>query len=158
MSLKTPSILALNYQQGFTLLEVLVAVAILAIGLLGLAGLQASSLRLNNSAYQRSQATNLAYSIIDQMRTNRTAALAGEYDNVNFESSPACTTNFSAPSGNTASQDIATWRNTLACALPSGTGRITRDVVTGVHIFTITAQWADNHGQETRQFQMDTAL
>lgn len=153
MSLKSPSILVLRYQQGFTLLEVLVAVAILAIGLLGLAGLQASSLRLNNSAYQRSQATNLVYSIIDQMRTNRNAALGGTYDNVNFESSPTCKTNFSASSG-----IIAVWRNDLACALPSGTGRITRNVVTGINVFTVTAQWADNHGQETRQFQMDVAL
>lgn len=158
MSLKTLSVLTLRHQQGFTLLEVLVAVAILAVGLLGLAGLQASSLRLNNSAYQRSQATNLIYSITDQMRTNRQAARKGEYDNVNFESSPACTTNFSASGGSTASQDIATWRNTLACTLPSGTGRITRNVVNDIHIFTITAQWADNHGQETVQFQMDTTL
>jgi type IV pilus assembly protein PilV len=49
-----------NSQGGFTLVEVLVAVVILGLGLLGLAGLQAASLRNNHSAYLRSQATLLA--------------------------------------------------------------------------------------------------
>ena len=61
-------------QRGFTLLEVLIAVMLLAVGLLGLAGLQAVSLRNNHSAYLRSQATMLTYEIIDGMRTNRSAA------------------------------------------------------------------------------------
>ena len=61
-------------QRGFTLLEVLIAVMLLAVGLLGLAGLQAVSLRNNHSAYLRSQATMLTYEIIDSMRTNRSAA------------------------------------------------------------------------------------
>ena len=65
-------------QRGFTLLEVLIAVMLLAVGLLGLAGLQAVSLRNNHSAYLRSQATMLTYDIIDSMRTNRSAAQAAE--------------------------------------------------------------------------------
>ena len=55
---------------GFTLIEVLVAMLVLAVGLLGLAGLQATSLRNNQSAYNRSQATQLAYDIADRMRAN----------------------------------------------------------------------------------------
>ena len=62
---------------GFTLLEVLVALVILSIGLLGLAGLQAASLRYNHSSYLRSQATLIAYDIVDRMRANRQEALNG---------------------------------------------------------------------------------
>ncbi len=57
---------------GFTLIEVLIAMLVLAVGLLGLAGLQATSLRNNQSAYNRSQATQLAYDLADRMRANFT--------------------------------------------------------------------------------------
>ena len=55
---------------GFTLIEVLIAMVVLAVGLLGLAGLQVTSLKNNQSAYNRSQATQLAYDLADRMRAN----------------------------------------------------------------------------------------
>ncbi len=55
---------------GFTLIEVLIAMFVLAIGLLGLAGLQATGMRNNLSAYHRSEATVLAYDLADRMRAN----------------------------------------------------------------------------------------
>ncbi|MCK0506285.1 type IV pilus modification protein PilV [Aromatoleum anaerobium] len=57
-------------QRGATLIEVLVAVVVLSIGLLGLAGLQMTSLQSNHSAYMRSQASLLAYDLSDRMRAN----------------------------------------------------------------------------------------
>ena len=60
----------MNKNTGFTLIEVLIAMLVLAVGLLGLAGLQATSLKNNQSAYNRSQATQLAYDIADRMRSN----------------------------------------------------------------------------------------
>ena len=65
---------------GFTMVELLVAVLVLSIGLLGLAGLQAAGLRNNQSAYLRSQATILAYDVADRMRATRAAAAAGAYN------------------------------------------------------------------------------
>ncbi|MEJ2142634.1 MAG: type IV pilus modification protein PilV, partial [Gammaproteobacteria bacterium] len=53
---------------GFSLLEVMIAMVIFSIGLIGLAGLQSASLGYNHSAYLRSQATYLAYNILDKMR------------------------------------------------------------------------------------------
>jgi type IV pilus modification protein PilV len=70
---------------GFTLLEVLVAVLVLAIGLLGLARLQMTVMKSNQSAYLRSQASLLAYDISERMRANRTAALGGSCDNCGHE-------------------------------------------------------------------------
>lgn len=66
-------------QSGFTLLEILIALLVLSIGLLGLAGLQAYGLRNNTSAYHRSQATILAYNILDKMQVNRATARSGNY-------------------------------------------------------------------------------
>ena len=58
-------------QSGFTLLEVLVAILIFAIGLLGLASLQTVGQRTNHSAYLRSQAVIQAYDIADRIRANK---------------------------------------------------------------------------------------
>jgi type IV pilus assembly protein PilV len=137
-------------QTGFTLIEILVTVIVLAIGLLGLAGLQATSLSFNSTAYQRSQATNLAYDIADRMRANVVAARGGAY-NVNF--------GFAAPGGATlAATDLREWRQALINALPAGTGQIAPDAG-GNNIFTISIQWDDSRGQENlQQFDMMTEL
>ncbi|WP_457319849.1 type IV pilus modification protein PilV, partial [Stenotrophomonas sp. P5_B8] len=58
-------------QAGFTLLEVLIAIVVLAFGLLGFAMLQTTSVRFVQSANYRTQATNLAYDLTELMRSNR---------------------------------------------------------------------------------------
>ena len=135
-------------QKGFTLIEVLVAVIVLAIGLLGMAGLQATALRYTSTAYQRSQATSLAYDIADRMRANVGAARAGAYN---------IPLNATAPTGNTlAASDLQEWRRAQANTLPAGTGSITQIG----NIFTITIQWDDDRDATTAalSFQMDTDL
>jgi len=67
-------------QGGFTLLEVLIALLVLSIGLLGIGKLMMLSARANDSAYMRSQATALAYTMLDAMRANRQAAIVQGYD------------------------------------------------------------------------------
>ena len=67
-------------QTGSSLLEVLVAVVVLSIGLLGLAGLQMTSIKGSHSAYMRSQATLLAYDLADRARTTRALTQAGRLD------------------------------------------------------------------------------
>ena len=58
------------YNMGFILIEVLIAMLMLAVGLIGLAGLQAISLRNIQRAYNRSQATQFAYVSADRMHAN----------------------------------------------------------------------------------------
>ena len=57
--------------QGFTLIEVLVALLVLSIGLLGIAGMQLFSLKSNQDSGLRIQAVYIAYSLIDKMRANQ---------------------------------------------------------------------------------------
>lgn len=67
-------------QQGTSLLEVMISVLIMAVGLLGIAAMQATALRNSQGSTERSQAVILSYSIVDAMRANRVAAIAGEYN------------------------------------------------------------------------------
>lgn len=64
----------LSRQRGFTLIEVMIAILVLAFGLLGYALLQTTSVRMSQSSNYRTQATNLASEILDQMRINRLSA------------------------------------------------------------------------------------
>lgn len=76
----TPSRARPPQQHGTSLIEVLVALVVLSVGLLGLAGLQLNALKLNQTAMQRSEATLFAYSILDQMRADAASARTGDYD------------------------------------------------------------------------------
>lgn len=128
-------------QRGFTLIEVLVAVIVLSIGLLGLAGLQATGLRYNHSAYLRSQASQLAYDIADRMRANRDEAMAGSYDTT-FGATPTAGSSLS-------SQDLVEWKRLLGELLPEGAGSINTVPSGNQAILTIRIRWDDSHGQET---------
>lgn len=67
-------------QAGMSLIEVMIAVLILAIGLLGIAALQATALRNSQSSMERSQAVIQTYTILDAMRANLASARAGNYN------------------------------------------------------------------------------
>jgi len=72
--------------RGFSLLEVLIALVVLAVGLLGFALLQTMNVRFVQSSGHRTQATNLAYDLIELMRVQRAATLAGDaYADVSFD-------------------------------------------------------------------------
>lgn len=68
--MKTFSSVLSHRQRGFSLLEVLIAVLILSIGLMGLAGLQVVSVKGNQNAMLRSIASEAAYDLMDQFRAN----------------------------------------------------------------------------------------
>lgn len=135
--------------RGFTLLEVLIAVLVLSIGLLGLAALQATGMKNNHSAYIQSQATVLAYDILDRMRANRDAAQNNNYD---------LAINANAPTGSTiAETDLAQWRAQLAAYLPSGTGSVD---VNG-DMATVIIQWDDTRvddGASDQQLQFQSEI
>lgn len=66
--------------RGVGLIEVLVAVLVLAIGLLGVAAMQATALRNSQSSLERSQGVMHVYTILDAMRANPDAARSGGYN------------------------------------------------------------------------------
>lgn len=134
---------------GFTLIEILVAVIILAGGLLGLASLQVTSLSNNQNAYNRSQAAQLAYDIADRMRGNSSAAANYIIDQAALSailcpggSNPcsACSSSGSqCNSTQLAQKDLYDWKTALNSTFVGGTGSIT-----GVGgNYTITINWSE---------------
>lgn len=103
--------------KGFTLLEVMIAVLVLGIGLLGMAHLQITSLKQSQSAEFRSQASVLTADMFDRMRANQSAAQKGDY-NLNLDAS--------SPNENAtmAKADITQWLARITGVLPEGDGAI----------------------------------
>ena len=117
------------------MIEVLIALVVTSVGLLGLAALQATSLKVNHGAYLRAQATLLAHEMADRMRANRLAATSGDYD-LTFEQTPT-------GSGTVAKADLVDWHATLARELPGGDGFI--DVAAN-GLALVRVQWNDARG------------
>jgi type IV pilus assembly protein PilV len=121
--------------RGFTLLEVLIAIVIFSFGMLGLAALQAYSVKTNQSAHLRSEATALAGMMMDSIRANR-PNLGAYYSNSYVEfgcdddvaDSPAAT------------HDIEFWRQRINCTLPEGRGAIAP--ISGNEI-AVCIRWSD---------------
>jgi type IV pilus assembly protein PilV len=147
-----------QYQTGFTLLESLVAIVVMSLGLLGLAGLQAVSMRDNQTAYLRSIATQQAYDMADRIRANRVGEVAGNYDSLTatIPSNPNCitTTPGCTTAANVAITDHFQWNTRNAAMLPNGVGTVDRDGTTGA--FDITVSWTErvDNGNQTSQFVM----
>jgi len=123
-------------QRGFTLIEILITVVLISVGLLGIAALQLTTLRSNQEAYVRSQASVLSADILDRMRANATAARNGQYV-VGYNGTGDATTR--------AGRDLEAWQAVIDTTLPGGNdvaaGRI--EQTAGTNIFTITIQWQE---------------
>jgi type IV pilus assembly protein PilV len=100
---------------------------VLAIGLLGLAGLQMTALRFNHSAYLRSQATMLAADIADRIRVNSVAREAGSYNSGTATQATACNTTSGCSTSALAGNDLYEWDQQLAAMLPGGEGIVCLD-------------------------------
>jgi type IV pilus assembly protein PilV len=138
-------IMMINKKKGFTLVEVLITVVILALGLLGLAGLQISSLRDNLSAEHRAKAAQLAYDMADRMRSNTNRGnlpQLDDYKNLAASENTACVSVpvIGCTATEQAQHDKFEWEREIANALPAGQGSI--DVSVGV--YSITVAWDDD--------------
>lgn len=132
-----------RHTQGFTLIEVLIALVILAIGLLGMATLMMNSLQSSQGAYQRSQASLLTYDLLERMRANHDQAVTtddyvmGKDDNI--PSDPGCKANGCSPRAQ-AQQDLHDWRTALEEGLPDAKASIERE---NDNEYTIEIEWQE---------------
>lgn len=130
--------------QGFSLIEVLVALFVLSLGLIGLAALQTTAFKFNHQSHERTQAIIQAYDILDRIRANPAGKNAGSYDTVssgyivpNYRNCMAltCTTT------QMAEYDISEWNTANASLLAEGAGQIATNASTSIR--TITIQWKE---------------
>ncbi|MBC5781660.1 type IV pilus modification protein PilV [Ramlibacter sp. USB13] len=94
-------------QGGFTLLETLVAMLIVAFGVLGYVGLQARTVVSTLEGYQRAQALVLVADIAQRINLNRHSAAAYVADDVGVDDPGAC------PATPVATRDLCQWAHLL---------------------------------------------
>ncbi|HEX20316.1 MAG TPA: type IV pilus modification protein PilV [Acidiferrobacteraceae bacterium] len=151
----------LKRNKGFSLLEVLIALGVLAIGLLGLAAMQTMGLKFNHESYQRTQATILLYGMVDRIRANPkgdyTAAGAGfGYTATAPATSPAnkcyvgtCTTS------EIAVYDQGEWITSISSTLSQGQGSIAIPSTTNLNRYVIGIRWNQNGVQQTQSIEVE---
>lgn len=131
---------------GFTLVEVLVALVVLAVGMLGMALLLHAGLQGSRTALEHAQAVNLAADMAERMRANRSAAAA--YDTSHGTPDPRLDAGCEDAAGRCtpdamAGNDLRRWLDAVAAALPEGQGEVAVEAVAAaVHRGTVTVRWA----------------
>lgn len=137
---------------GVGLVEVLVAVAVLAIGLLGIAAMQATALANRHGAVQRSEAVVGTYAILERMRANHEVAANGGYDLAAMTCNPPVASNL-------VTADQRAWILSLKAGLgPTACGQV---VGCGGDACRIIVQWDDSRGSNgavVQQFVTETRL
>lgn len=146
---------------GFTLLEVLIALLVFSLGLLGMAGLLVVSVKTNHSAYLRTQGAFLAQSMADRMRANILGVWHGNYpgtytSSTGGSSAATCLNTAACTYSEVATRDTLIWSNQLASFLPNPTGTVacagattlSADVLTELPPYTgrctITIAWGES--------------
>lgn len=167
-----------NKSKGFTLLEVMIAIFVLAVGLLGVAALQATGSKNNQTAFLRTQSIQNIYNLADRIRANVAGAQSGDYV---ASAAPVitydCMSNFSnttivnkCSATEMAKADLVSWFASISANLPGGSGRAScSDLVTTDgdacskgSLYTISVSWnervtaaEDATGFVTKSFSMD---
>ncbi|HEY5680752.1 MAG TPA: type IV pilus modification protein PilV [Pseudomonadales bacterium] len=165
--------------RGFSMIELLVAVLVMGVGVLGVTALQLVSMQNNRSALVRAEAVQLAYDMMDRIRANPSGAVPGQaYNGLAFGDGPPAATDCMANNCSEAQMvafDQAVWKCSLGgfsdagvCTnlrdggvlptvndqpgLPNGDGAIAVD---GGGIITVTVQWQEPNAQ-IQSFAIDS--
>lgn len=110
--------------RGVTLIEVLIAMLVFSVGLLGAAGLMVVAARSNQAAYLRSQVTFLAQSMAERMQANAIGVWNGDYNGHYPDASAQDCSGGCTPS-QLAQHDRQRWSSQLKSFLPQGEASIT---------------------------------
>lgn len=137
-------------QNGSSMLEVLVAIMIMSFGMLGLAGMTASSLQYAKMAQFQTVGTQLASAYGDNIRANVNGFNNGNYDMTTAYTGattgvtvPVCALPAKCTPAELAAIDRADWINQLRRRLPGGGAYVTRDTANNALAADVWVMWAD---------------
>jgi type IV pilus assembly protein PilV len=136
---------------GFNLVEVLVALVVMSVGLLGIAGLYVTTLSSGTSAIIRMQAVNLAADVADRIRANRNRGLAFPTDVHNYDTAVATPANRNCAVAGAictgqqlADEDLWSWRQQITTSLSAAAiGTVTRTGADAPYTYTINVSWSE---------------
>jgi len=143
--------------QGFTLVEVLVALVIFAVGLLGIAALHIESLNAGRTALNRTQAVALASDLADRIRANREACTVGtgtcEYEGDTGAVTATCENTTGCTPAELAATDVFNWRATGAAQLPGFDATV--DWTEGTpNLYVITIEWIEPGAGANNEYEL----
>lgn len=137
---------------GFSMIEVLVTLLVVALAMLGAVGLQAQSLRMGQGGQFRAQAVFLVGDLAERMEANKAGAIAGNYV-VASSSTPTSTTNSCTSTvcvqDQLADADLAQWESALTQALPQASWSVTQTTAGNPTTYTILVSWVDRRSGAT---------
>ena len=127
-------------QFGFGLIESLVALLVISVGMIGIAGLYGQGLRASGTALYRTIAVNLAADMADRIRANRrgNAAYGGAATNGNCDAGGNTDCTIAAM----AAHDLSAWQAQVRTQLPNGAG-VVQYAGTTPPTYTIRVAWQE---------------
>jgi type IV pilus assembly protein PilV len=157
MTKNTYKRLGIPLQNGATMIEVLVAILIFSIGLLGVATTQTMGLTTTQSALHRSYAAHLSYELIDIIRSNPTASEDGVFDSISIDNTDStlsytATNACDSETSNCTTTEMATalladWETSIDDLLPGSKATV---VSTDSESFQLTISWPDFRNNSDR--------
>jgi type IV pilus assembly protein PilV len=160
---RLPKLSQIAKAHGFTLIEVMVTVFILSVGILGVAGMQAVSVRESGNTYHRTQADLLVGDIVDRMRANRNESRLGAASGYLADPATAAATDCSSDicdEATLATYDLYQWRQAIQRSnLPAGMSNVlfvqdisdaSGAVIVG-SVFTVQVFWDENRDGDRGQ-------
>jgi type IV pilus assembly protein PilV len=134
---------------GFTLIEVLISLTLLAVGMLGMTALQTESLKFNNAALTDSQAQFLLQDMVERIRANKSSnsyvmSYTDELDSVVVD----CAAADCDDPGEIAIWDMTQWRDLVADTLPQGESQILFNTLNRNYVISVRYEWSQLGGED----------
>ncbi|MGI9221134.1 MAG: type IV pilus modification protein PilV [Woeseiaceae bacterium] len=127
-------------RKGFSLVEVLIALVVLSVGMLGVAGLYVQSMQASRTSMLRHHAVILAGDVADRIRANPNAGAAYQGSGRDND----CVSGFvNCDETAMAGQDILAWKQQAAEALPDGDVQVTFDASGDLPTYLIVVIWSE---------------
>ena len=128
------------HQSGFSLVEVLIALVIMSVGMLGIAGLYVESMQAGRTSIFRHNAVTIASDVADRIRANPSAGVAYEGDPGNNN---CVLGNVDCDPTQMAANDIDLWKTQAQGMLPQGDVAITYDDNVNPPTYRIVVNWVE---------------
>lgn len=134
-------------QAGFSMIEVLISLVLIAVAMFGHAGLQLNAMKFAKGGASRMQAAFLSNELAERMEANKVGSVNGDYVVASVSSTPStastdCTTTACNASA-LAAYDLAEWTTRVAATLPGASWQITNPTTGNPSTYRIVVNWED---------------